>query len=95
MIVSDSIVPLAFPISTADAVPRAPSWLATSRFRLNRTRFRGRNELHPKTLTVVRAASLSTAAEVRLPWTWIALLRERGDYVSALRKANSTDYGPW
>ena len=21
--------------------------------------------------------------------------RERGDYVSALRQANSTDYGPW
>src|SRR6188472_323346 len=26
----------------------------------------------PETLTVVRAASLSTAAEVRLPLTWIA-----------------------
>ena len=126
----------------------------------------------PETLTVVRAASLSTAAEVRLPLTWIALLsgrvsaslaattgvesateltkyllagadvvmtasallrhgpelldglcewmgrkgyatveelrgllavpigtdetaRERGDYVSALRQANSTDYSPW
>jgi dihydroorotate dehydrogenase len=31
----------------------------------------------PETLTVVRAASLSTAAEVRLPLTWIALLSGR------------------
>jgi len=133
-------------------------------------------DIDPETLTVVRAVSLSTAAEIRLPLTWIALLRgrvgaslaattgvessielikyllagadvvmtasallrhgpqhaavlldglrewmrrkgyttveelrgllatpvgtdetthERGDYVSALRQANSTDYGPW
>jgi len=133
-------------------------------------------DIDPETLTVVRAVSLSTPAEIRLPLTWIALLRgrvgaslaattgvetsielikyllagadvvmtasallrhgpehatvlldglcewmgrkayatveelrgllatpvgadettrERGDYVSALRQANSTDYGPW
>ena len=133
-------------------------------------------DIDPETLTVVRAVSLSSAAEVRLPLTWIALLRgrvraslaattgvesaaelikyllagadvvmtasallrhgpehaavlldglcewmgrkgyatveelrgllavpvgvdetarERRDYVSALRQANSTDYGPW
>jgi dihydroorotate dehydrogenase (fumarate) len=133
-------------------------------------------DIDPENLTVVRAVSLSTAAEIRLPLNWIALLRgrvgaslaattgvesaaelikyllagadvvmtasallrhgpehaavlldglcewmrrkgyttveelrgllatpvgadettrERGDYVSALRQANSTDYGPW
>ncbi len=133
-------------------------------------------DIDPETLTVVRTASLSTAAECRLPLTWIALLRgrikaslaattgvesatelikyllagadvvmtasallrhgpehaavllgglrewmgrkgfatvdelrgmlavptdvdetarERGDYVSALRQANSASYGPW
>jgi dihydroorotate dehydrogenase (fumarate) len=34
-------------------------------------------DIDPETLTVVRAVSLSTAAEVRLPLTWIALLRGR------------------
>jgi dihydroorotate dehydrogenase (fumarate) len=133
-------------------------------------------DIDPETLTVVRAVSLSTPAEIRLPLNWIALLRgrvgaslaattgvessielikyllagadvvmtasallrhgpqhaavlldglrewmrrkgyttveelrgslatpvgadetarERGDYVSALRQANNTDYGPW
>src|SRR6201998_68485 len=34
--------------------------------------------MDPAHLTVVRAVSLSTAAEVRLPLAWIALLRGRG-----------------
>lgn len=34
-------------------------------------------DIDPETLTVVRAVSLSTAAEIRLPLTWIALLRGR------------------
>ncbi len=36
-------------------------------------------DIDPETLTVVRSASLSTAAEIRLPLTWIALLRGRVD----------------
>jgi dihydroorotate dehydrogenase (fumarate) len=32
-------------------------------------------DIDPETLAVVRTASLSTAAEIRLPLTWIALLR--------------------
>lgn len=34
-------------------------------------------DIDPETLTVVRSVSLSTAAEIRLPLTWIALLRGR------------------
>jgi dihydroorotate dehydrogenase (fumarate) len=34
-------------------------------------------DIDPETLAVVRTVSLSTAAEIRLPLTWIALLRGR------------------
>jgi dihydroorotate dehydrogenase (fumarate) len=34
-------------------------------------------DIDPETLSVVRAVSLSTPAEIRLPLTWIALLRGR------------------
>jgi dihydroorotate dehydrogenase (fumarate) len=34
-------------------------------------------DIDPETLTVARAVSLSTPAEIRLPLTWIALLRGR------------------
>jgi dihydroorotate dehydrogenase (fumarate) len=34
-------------------------------------------DIDPENLTVVRAVSLSTAAEIRLPLNWIALLRGR------------------
>ena len=34
-------------------------------------------DIDPETVSVVRSVSLSTAAEIRLPLTWIALLRGR------------------